>query len=339
METYRNARKNLPCKETVKELMNSFLSRNEGKALRLNNGISINTELLFRGEKLKLSIVGPDDFVTIGQAYSLFRKFFVHGELISKSALIRKMNGLTKYLTKRPQYRLFTIKNSENGGSVIGARILEQIPMLDKNLLDTGKNILYAIYIVVDKRYQGRTGLAKQLYISSLIDAVIKAEEMNRSLDAIVAECSDATETLQNSVGLKRVYFKNGIYLTELNFKQPHLLFNPVTGVPTKPVGKENREHFMMSLFDKRIITKRDLEDGVRSLLRQYRSNKIRIDFKSDDAFAEYEKYFNGLEGNIIGQIQKSGKLVTLSKKERLLYQLRYGDNSIITHKPERELD
>jgi len=338
METYRNARRNLPCKETVRELMNSFLSRNEGKALRLNNIISINTDLLFKGEKLKLSIVDPSDFVTIDQAYSLLRKFFIHGELIAKSALVRKMNGLTKYFTKRPQYRLFTIK-TENGGRVIGARILEQIPRLDRNLLDTGKNILYAIYIVVDKNYQGQTGLAKQLYISSLIDAVIEAEKMGREIDAIVAECSDATETLQNSVGLKRVYFKNGIHLTELNFRQPHLFFNPVTGIPTKPVGKENKEHFMMSLFDKRDITKKDLEDGVRSLLRQYRSNKIRIDFSSDDAFAEYEKYFNQMEGEIIGQIQKSGKLVTLSKKERLLYQLRYGDNSIITHKPERELD
>lgn len=336
---YANACKNLPCKETINELLSSFLFNSKDKALRISNDIGINTELLFKGKKLNLSIVDSSDSTTIDQTYNLFKKFFVRGELIGKNTIIRNMDGLSKHFTKRPQYRLFTIKNSVNGGEVIGARIMEQIPRLNKNLSDTGKNILYAIYIVVDKKYQGGTGVAKQLYISSLIDSVIEAEKVDRRLDAIVAECSDATENLQNSVGLKRVYFKKGIQLTELNFRQPYFYFNTITGAPVDPEGKENKEHFMMGIFEKRALNKNDIEDGVRSLLRQYRSNKIEIDFKSRDAFEEYHRYFDQLENTTIEQIRHTGKLVTLSKKERTIYQLRHGNNSVITHKSEDELD
>lgn len=339
LRLYKDAQINLPCKKTIDELLSSFLPHSKDKAFRLNDEISINTELLFKSEKLNLSIVDPSDSVTIDKVYDLFSKFFFNGELVSKSGIIRNMHGLSKHFTKRPQYRLFAVKNSANDCDVIGARILEQIPLLDRNLSDTGKNILYAIYIAVDKKYQGCTGIAKQLYISSLIDSVIEAEKIGRTLNAIVAECYDATENLQNSVGLKRVYFKDGIYLTELNFRQPHLSFNTITGNPTEPIGKESKEHFMMGLFSKRSINKKDLENGVRSLVRQYRSNKIGIDFKSEDAFTEYQKYFDEIESSIIEQIHQSGKLITLSRKERTIYQLKYGDNSVITHKPENGLD
>lgn len=339
LRPYEDAQINLPCKRKIEELISSFLPHSKDKAFRLNDEISINIELLFKSEKLNLSIIDPSDSTTIDKVYDLFSKFFFSGELVGKNIIVRNMHGLSKHFTKRPQYRLFAVKNSINESEVIGARIMEQIPRFNKNLLDTGKNILYAIYIAVDKKYQGCTGIAKQLYISSLIDAVIEAEKIGRVLDSIVAECYDATENLQNSVGLKRVYFKNGIYLTELNYRQPHLSFNTITGNPTEPIGKESKEHFMMGLFSKRSINKKDLEDGVRSLVRQYRSNKIRIDFKSDDAFNKYQKYFSEIESSIIEQIHRSGKLITLSRKERTIYQLKHGYNSVITHKPENGFD
>jgi len=339
-DLYSKARRNLSCKETTNELLlNSLLSDDPKKARRLNSTISIDTELLFKDKRLKLSLVSPDDYFAIGQAYDLFVEFFVQGELIRKEAIVRKMHGLTKHFTKRSQYRLFIVKNPTNS-KVIGARIMEQIPCLDSTLSDTGRNILYAIYIAVDKMYQGQTGIAKQLYISSLIDSVIEAEKKGKDFDMIIAECSDATENLQNSVGLKRVYFKNGIYLTELDFKQPYLYFDPMTGRSSQPAGEEKKEHFMLGFFDKKkTINKKDLEDCVRSLIRQYRSNRIILDFENKDAFAEYEKYFDEIERNIIEQIHHSGKLVTLSKKERIMYQFKYGEKSIITNNPERELD
>ncbi len=334
---YEGAMRNLSCKNTIDELLRSLRPfSSQEKALRPEGlGHDINSELFFKNEKLDLIIVSPEDPI-VDQAYTLLTDFFVRGELVSKGALVRKMHGLTKHFEPRAQYRLFIVKNKSK---IVGARIIEQIPHLDKNLSNTGKNILYAIYIAVDKKYQGGTGIAKQLYISSLIDSVIEAEKNGKDFDAIVAECSDATENLQNSVGLKRVYFKGKKKLTELNFRQPHLHFNPMTGEPTLPEGEENKEHFMMGLFDKRFITKIDLEDCVRSLLRQYRSNKIRIDFQGDKAFERYNNYFDSLENEILSQIHKSGKLVLLSKQERLLYQLRHGDDSVITHKPEEGLD
>lgn len=335
---YEGAMRNSSCKSTIDELLKSLRPFNsQEKALRPEGlEYDINSELFFKNEKLDLMICSPEDPI-VDQAYALLTDFFVRGELVSKGALVRKMHGLTKHFEPRAQYRLFIVKNKN--GKIVGVRIIEQIPHLDKTFQNTGKNILYAIYIAVDKKYQGGTGIAKQLYISSLIDAVIEAEKNGKDFDAIVAECSDATENLQNSVGLKRVYFKGKKKLTELDFRQPHLHFNPMTGKPTLPEGEENKEHLMMTLFDKRVVTKIDLEDCVRSLLRQYRSNKIRIDFQSDKAFEQYNNYFDNLENEISAQIHESGKLVLLSKQERLLYQLRHGDGSVITHKPEEGLD
>lgn len=321
---------NLPCRNLAEKLLASLNTRD--KALRPDNKLTIDTDLLFRGEKLKLFLVDPEDFQTINQAYTLLRKFFVRGDLISQNALIRNMHGYSKHFKERPKYRLFVVKNQ--GGEIIGVRIMEQIPLVGS----MNENILYAIYIALDNRYQGMTGIAKQLYVSSLIDSAIEADKVGKKIVSIVAECSDATENLQNSVGLKRVYFKRGDVLTELNFKQPYLSFNPITGYPTDPVGKENKDHFMISFFDNETISKDDLLDQVISLFVKYESNKIESDFRDERGFINYHKYFLNIEEEIKRQFE-TGDIFLLSKMERIMYQNQYGQNSVISHKKDDDID
>jgi hypothetical protein len=335
METdFGNCLLNPFCKERVKELIDSFaLFSTERKAKReISYNESINTPLMFKGEELELFSVSPLDKEIIDKTYDLLSKFFVKGELVTKAAIVRNLYGLSKKFKPRPKYRLFCVKNSAN--DIIGARIMEQIPFLDSKT----ENVLYAVYIALDKRYQGSTGVAKQLYISSLIDAVIEAEKNQKKLRLIVAECSDATENLQNSVGLKRVYFKKEKVLRELNFKQPYMKFDTMTGKPIQKDEGENKEHFMIGIFEKKEISKDDLYNGIVSLFNQYESNKIDLDFCNFKSYSNYKNYFQSLKGDITKEIFDNGELVLMSKKERLIYQLENGDDSVISHKDDEEI-
>jgi hypothetical protein len=331
---FRKASHNLFCKRKIEELIDSFKSVLSVKKAQRDSvyNESIDTPLIFRGEKLELLMVRPTDKEIINQVYDLFSSFFIKGELVSKAAIVRNLYGLSKRFTERPKYRLFCVKNS--AGNVIGARIIEQIPFMNSKT----ENVLYAVYIALDKKYQGSTGIAKQLYISSLIDAVIEAEKDQKKLRLIVAECSDATENLQNSVGLKRVYFKRGIILKELNFKQPYMKFNIMNGNPIEEEGDENKEHFMIGIFEDKEITKEDLFSGIISLFNQYESNRSRLDFHDDQAFLNYKNYFLNLKEDIKREIFEDKELVLFSKKERLLYQLDYGDDSVLSHKDDEEI-
>lgn len=236
---------------------------------------------------------------------------FGEDTLNAKETFIRKLEGKTKYEKPRPEYRCFYIKNNE--GKIIGIRVSEQFNLEGTDGKPTNENIFYAMYIALDKEYRN-TGIIRELYVSSLIDANLEAEKRNKKLNFMIAECSPRTEGLQNLFGLKRIYFKKDGVLTEFKYHQPPMKFNIETG--EKDSG-EPAEHLMVQKVSEGEFSKEELFLVIKSLYKQYQNGWPREAFETKEAFKKHEEYYEEVYENIKKQINESGELVLMSIDER----------------------
>ncbi|MBP6865947.1 MAG: hypothetical protein KBC12_00155 [Candidatus Pacebacteria bacterium] len=262
------------------------------------------------GDIFSIKAIRSRDDSELGTLLALMDKHFKEDTLNSKEAFIQKMEGKTQFGKERPQYRCFHVKNNE--GKMIGLRVSEQFPLFDAKGTETNENIFYAMYIAIDEEYRS-VGLAREMYISSLIDAIEQSEKRRQKLNYIVGECSPRTEELQNAVGLKRVYLKSEGVLKELPYYQPPMKFDGQTGAP---LSQEAAEHIMLFKMDGK-LTKEELFLAIKSLYIQYQNNYPREAFASDEAFEKHQEYFEKVYRELSDEIQNGEEMILLSKQER----------------------
>ncbi|MBR1172156.1 hypothetical protein [Bradyrhizobium liaoningense] len=173
-----------------------------------------------------------------------------------------------------------------------------------------------------------RLGLARELYISSMMQAAADAHSQGRVFSMIVGECTASSERAWNSVGRRRVYVEtasNQYY--ELPYLQPALDFNRETGLPTEGAGAAPEHimvHFLNGGPDKARISA--------AIQRMYRwcNTWPQGVFKSEVAYDAHVHYVAKLHEDFNSFMQTNGSLLLLSAKER--EQLRAAGTEIIEY-------
>ncbi len=292
---------------------NTSIERN-GPSYNFTVPESLDKEGRFSGQVFSINQVqGPSD-PRLGEVLNFLSEQFNENVLNQREDFERKLLGKTRYGTDRPAYRCFYLTNPKN--EIIAVRVAEQIPLLKKGRERKKSSAFYAIYIVLDQSYRGGNNIPVEMYIASLMDAAESAYKTGKKVKYLVAECSSATERLQNKIGLKRVYLKNGERLKELEFFQPPMEYNPKTG---SPISEESAEHFMLCKTNGSRVTKKNVYTALSSLLNMYRSNHPREYFISDEAFLAHEKIFEDRLVAIQTQLNECSEVILLSKDERTL--------------------
>lgn len=264
------------------------------------------------GNNFEIHTIRSKEDPALEKVFDLLEKYFKEDELNTRESFIRKMEGLTKDGDKRPAYRCFYVEDENK--NVIATRVAENFPLQDKEGKETNENIFYGLYIVIDKEYQS-TGLARELYISALIDAAVESQKENKDLTALVAECTPASEKLMNTVGLKKIYFKDENQFKEFEYYQPAIEFDTETGENTT---QEVAEHIMVYNTPKKGILNKELfHEILSSLYQQYQNNYKEKAFKTKEAFEKYTNYYNNLKIKTKEDINNQGELVMLSITEQ----------------------
>lgn len=240
------------------------------------------------------------------EIYKFLKENFKQDELSSLETLKQKIDGVDNSGNQRPKYRCFYVEQKFKQNlerKILAVRISETFPMETLTKKSTNKNIFYGLYIAVDKDYR-YLGLAKELYISSLLDAVWLSTEEQKEICAILAECTPDSEKLMNSVGLKRIFFEKGNTITELPYYQPALEFDLKTGVN---LSCEVAEHLMLLNLSRGPTNMVILCDIIHSLFNHYEKNYVENDFENLFAYQKYCAYFQNLRRNIFQYIIYSG--------------------------------
>lgn len=271
-----------------------------------------NCNIKIEGVDLKINTITSKDDPALVKILDLLEKYFREDELNTRESFMEKVEGVDKSGKKRPQYRCFYVDDNE--GKTVAARISENFPLVDKDGNETNKNVFLGLYIVVDKDYRS-TGIARELYISALIDAAIQSEKENKDLSILIAECTPASEKLMNTVGLKKIYFKNGDTLKEYEYYQPVIEFDKKTG---DKITQEIAEHIMITTSDeKEVLTKELFYESLKSLYRQNESAYSEGVFENNDAYLKYKDYYKSLNERAKNGIEE-GELVALNIEEQL---------------------
>lgn len=268
--------------------------------------------LKLEGNNFKINTIRSKDDPALEKVFDLLEKYFKEDELNTRESFMQKMEGLTKNGDKRPAYRCFYVEDENK--NVIATRVAENFPLQNKEGGQTNENIFYGLYIVIDKDYRS-TGIARELYISALIDAAIESQKEKKDLTALIAECTPASEKLMNTVGLKKVYFKNENQFQEFEYYQPAIEFDTDTG---ENITQEVAEHIMIhNTPAKGPLTKELFHQILSSLYQQYQNNYPEKSFKTREAFEKYTQYYNNLKEETKIKMENQGELVMLSIAEQ----------------------
>lgn len=310
-----------PKKNPVWEKIKTLREKNSSKISRPY--LEVNTQMTIEGATYSIKKIEGSSDPKLEQALKCLKENFSPEQLISDEDFKRNIDGVDKNGNTKSKFNFFYVEeithNKDTGEEetkIIGVRVSEQLPIFDEKGNKTNENMFYGVYIAVDKDYR-KYGLGTELYISALIDTT---QDSQTNLTYISAECSDDTEKLQNTLGLRRVYFKENGKLKEYEYIQPCLDFDPKTGLKSEG-AKESKEHFMICRFDDKEVTKEDVKKNILSLYKEYRSSKNREYFETSEAFEEYEKYFNTLEQGVKDELDSKSdeNLVLMTKEEREL--------------------
>lgn len=267
--------------------------------------------LCVNNEKLFIKTVKTGNEEPVDRMLDLIESTFTQDQISNRDIFKKKIDGKTPLGEDRPKYKCFYVENET--GKIVATRIAEQIPLKDLSGSITNKNIFYGIYIVVKPQYKG-TGIARELYVSALIDALIDAYRENKSIDLIIAECTQYSENLMNAVGLKRIYFNNNTGLTEFQYKQPAIEFDVGTG---EKISGEPAAHLMVCQLGEEALTKEKTKQVIISLYDQFRQTWPNEIFESKKAIQNHNEYHLSLRKMVIEEIDKNGELMLLDMKER----------------------
>ncbi len=289
---------------------------------------------LIEGSKTKRKNLNPETTIEIGEeifeikqiktkgdekildVVSLLEKHFKPEELNTTESFLEKIEGKNLDGTKRPAYRCFYIVDNLN--NIIATRVSENIPLKNKEGFETDKNIFYGLYIAIEEKYRS-LGMARELYISALIDSMIESQRENKKLSYLIAECTPRSEYLMNTIGLKKIFLKNQNNLKEFEYIQPTLEFNATTGQEEKQGAPE---HLMLcNLQNSGDINKENFYEVLFSLYNQYQNSHTEKNFATREAFENYLKYYKDINKNAYSQIENSEILIALNIEEQKEYK------------------
>jgi hypothetical protein len=172
-------------------------------------------------------------------------------------------------------------------------------------------------YAVTDEKAR-QGGLAREAYISAIMQAAKEAQAEGQELAFSAGEAKFTSERFWNSVGWKRVYAaKSGEpSLEELKYVQPALDFNEKTGAIAEGAGAAP-EHLMIDSFEGKPPGKDDILATVRAFY-EWCNTWPPEAFENSEALAHHREHVVGIWKEFKQQVEESERLEYISKDERI---------------------
>ncbi len=275
---------------------------------------SANCTIESEGKKFTIEVIEKGDDPKINNVHRLFKKTFGAEEVDPPKVTREAVDGHSPdWNTNFPKYRIVTIKDEL--GRLVTAFTGAQLDLLDEKGQTTGEAV-YSVGYAVTSSTARQKGLAREAYISALVDATNEAKKENKTLKFSIGECTYTSEKFWNSVGWKRIYAKTGDnQYEELKYVQPALDFDEQTGKPTEDAG-ECPEHLMVDSFGGNPPDARELGRLHEALL-HYNGDWPASAFENEKAHQANGKYMGGFKRKFTDYLEKHSELVYLDAEER----------------------
>lgn len=268
------------------------------------------------GREFVIEAVRNPEQAEVGEVQSLLERTFGEEEVDPQDALRLGLEGKTEFGTPDiAKYKIYAVKDSE--GKVVSTVTGGLLDVKTKNGDPTGKTIFMVGYAVTDPSCR-QGGLAREAYISALMDCAMEAQRTGKRFAFAAGECTYTSEKFWNKVGWERAYKKvegEEEKYRELKYVQPPLTFNPDTGEPAEDAGAVP-EHVMIDALGGGKPTERDLSETIWAFYR-WSSIKPREAFTSDEAYQNHLRYAEGLCDDFGGELSQDLELAFFTGEER----------------------
>lgn len=263
------------------------------------------------GKLFEVKVIEDSNSPEFNDVMKLLKETFGDGQIDSDEILRAAVNGKSPWGTSRDKYRVVSIfdENKELSAACIGSVL--NIKNLDK--VPTNEMIYYVVYMATNPNLK-KSGLAREAYISSLMDAAKIAKENNKNLIFSTGECTPTSERFWNNMGENRIYIKSDKEYKELLYTLPALNFNKDTGeIASNSV--ETPLHMMIDSFGDGKINK----EKIRNIYETIVSSEMwpMEAFSNNEAYEKYKEYIQSLKNKFIESLDSQGDLVVLSAEEK----------------------
>lgn len=295
-----------PCWDMIRKLQ-------QESEFKRSDADSANCEIEVEGRKYRIEVVEDGESPKLGKVQELFERTFGEEEVDPEEILRTSVDGKNPWGGPDVKYRIVTVWDEQ--GELVSTVAGAQLDLLSEDKQPTGEAVYFVGYAVTDKSSRQK-GLAKEAYISALIDASREAGSEGKTLKFAFGECTATSEDFWNKVGWKRIYAETGKKeYTELPYVQPALDFNEETGAVAEGAG-EAPEHVMIDSFGRMPPAKQDVASAYEAMLK-YCVEWPRDGFSSDEAFAAQRQYVGGIKKEFHDFLNENGQLIYLDKRNR----------------------
>jgi len=308
-----------PCWETIKRLQ-------RGSEFKRSDETLPNCTIECEGKRYTIEVIENGEDPALADVQKLFEDTFGQEEVDPEKILRSAVNGITSWGTPEEKYRIVTVRNEK--GELASTFAGAQLELLNEQGQPTGEAAYFVGYAVTNPKLRQK-GLAKEAYISALIDAQKEAQNGGRKLKFAIGECTYTSEKFWNSVGWKRVYSKEeGNQYRELEYIQPALDFDEDTGEMAEGAG-EAPEHLMVDNFGEGAPNKEEIRQSYMAFM-DYNLTWPEGAFNNPEAYGRQRQYVDGITSRFVDSLKSGGDLVFLSAKERVT--VKKGGTKILEH-------
>lgn len=276
---------------------------------------SANCVIECEGKKFTIEVVESGEDVVLGDVHRLWADTFSEEEVESEDIIRCGVRGVTERGYPQPKYRVVTIKNER--GELVSTFAGAQLDLLDERGQPTGESTYFVAYAVTNKEARQK-GLAKEAYISAIIDATNESQSQGKKLKFAIGECTHTSEKFWNSVGWKRIYSRDeqGEEYTELEYMQPALDFDENTGEVAEGAG-EAPEHLMIDSFGQEEPNRSDIQRSYEAFINYSDVDWPAEAFRSASAHETKMRYLNRIRSEFVSSLNSGEDLVYLDVKAR----------------------
>lgn len=269
------------------------------------------------GRAYKIERIESSKDETLGEVYQLLVDTFGPEEVESEEILRNAVDGLTPFgAPEDTKYKIYVIKDQD--GKVASFLNGGLFDLLDSDDNPTGEMVFLVAYVVTNPNLR-QGGLAREAYISALIDASCEAQVANKKLLFAAGEAKFTSELFWNNVGWKRIYVQKGSNkkeYSELEYIQPALAFDQKTGEVAEGAG-EIAEHLMVDRLGQPYPDKTRLLQVVDALYRWSHLWPIEAFYGNIDSYQQNLNYLANLKREFQSFLEAGDRLIYLDQTNR----------------------
>lgn len=306
-ECEKCALENEPVWQTIKSLQEKSRFKRTGE-------YSPDTDIEIEGKKFKVELIDNGKDPALSDVQKFFEKTFGEEEVDPEEILRGAVDGLSVFGEEEPKYRIITVRNDKN--ELVSTCAGAPLDLKDKEGKPTDEMVYFVGYAVTDPGAR-QGGLAREAYISALIDASQQAKLQGKSLKFAFGECTYTSEKFWNNVSWKRIYNQTGDKkeYTELKYVQPALDFDENSGLPAEGAGAMP-EHLMIDGFGVASPSAVEVKQAYEAMI-NYNVDWPKQAFSSNEAFDAHREYIAKFRKDFNESFNDNDKLIYLDIKDR----------------------